>query len=1378
MEKSIPNIISDAYPDFDQEDLCQRASTDMLSGLLNRDTMEQCIKERLEEMEPDETCALFIVDLDNFKTVNDILGHPAGDEAIRQAAQILSGLFHANDIVGRLGGDEFAVFLCGSVTEQLVLEKAAAICDKLQLTLGNRETVNITASVGIYLSGRGNLFDGLYQSADLALYKAKKAGKHQFCLKNRNQDNLQSGGIRPASVITLGVLLENMESGVALLEMGEVPQVIYVSPSFCRMIGADTGQLRLPKPLHELIHPDDLPSLLAVLQEGIAQDQVVERTHRIRLYEGQSWLWWQVRAAKIEYRGAGPVMLVTASDVSTLKATQHDQENQIRRLQTAFNMTAWHIWEVDLSTRIFQGDAHKGPFDASNGSLVLFPDDLIRNGWIHPDSVPRFQRFANELLKGSARGFGNFAVRRQDGDCYGWFSFSYRTLFDDAGRAVRAVGVMEDLPGSFTGTDSSPLVQLRLPERLIADLVMQMRADLTLDRVESLWIEGTVLDDQVRDTRCSEILNLEKQHVFCRGDQTEFISSFDREALLKLYGAGQRWLCAEYRRADRSGSIRWVRHILYLTEDPISQHVYLFVYLLDLDPEHRFETIVRGETERDPASRLYSRNGVQRIAELMFSERKKGNRAVAVLQICGAEAPPAGAERDRLLYGLSAGLSLVLGGSCLLGQYSPSQIVLIFPDITGKDGLRRHLEESLAALRRMLAPEPEYRALRFVTGADIMPAATANYRLMLRRALETCSCHWNAAADTVAFAQEQEDLGWAHLHTDWRESIPIHAGEMTRPLSGPEKDLALDGVSAMLAAKTLDASLSGVLRAIGEYYHADRVYSLMLSENQSAVVMTFEWTNGAKRSIQRVVSGTPLEKFPLLIQCMRQRAPVFLARPNSAGPGRGEGAGTSWHFTVFPLMHDAQKTVVGFLCIENARKHPADAAVFSTLIPFMLQQRERFGGEHSSAAAEPLLRLPDLRAYIDALHTINSDYYSSMGAVCLDIPELAAAGAGQGAEHKKRILWYAADALAELFGRALLFRIREAEFIAFYPNTTREVFLGRCGRLWTILQRRYPKRTRIGQSWACGVFTGEHLADEAGAAMRSAPAEVSAQDLSVLPGIIQASMSGDPVRNGQFTVYFQPKMDMRNGTLVGAEALVRRVAQDGSIILPSQFIPLMEETGAIRELDLFVLEQSLAHADRWRASGLGILPVSVNLSRTTLAHPATLAAVLAIQSRYPDLPGTALELEITERGDRLGTSELRHYVERFRSCGLRMSLDDFGSQYANLSLFATVKFETVKLDKSLIDNLGSNLISRMLVRDLVEICQTCGMTCVAEGVETQEQIAALLEMGGVYAQGFYYDCPLPPDAFERKYLQGCTTSRKNPERKELASYETNSGKKA
>lgn len=343
------------------EELQRRAARDALSGLMNRGTLERRIRERLACMTPEDTCALFIVDLDNFKQVNDTLGHRAGDQAIRQSARILSRLFRAGDIVGRLGGDEFAVFLCGQVSEKSVRDKAAAICENLHLALGDHEIVNVTASVGVHLAGEGQAFEGLYQAADLALYKAKKAGKHRFCLKGKDgYQEAQPDSFRPVSTITLSSLLEKMESGVALLEMGERPQVIYVSPSLCRVVGANPDTCPMPRPLAELLHPDDLNPLLNALRDGLRRGESVEQTCRVRAGDRQGWRWWQIRAAQTEYDGGVPVMLLTTMDVSGFKEVQQRQKEEIQRLWAAFEQTPMQLWEVDLRTgrfRSFGGEA-------------------------------------------------------------------------------------------------------------------------------------------------------------------------------------------------------------------------------------------------------------------------------------------------------------------------------------------------------------------------------------------------------------------------------------------------------------------------------------------------------------------------------------------------------------------------------------------------------------------------------------------------------------------------------------------------------------------------------------------------------------------------------------------------------------------------------------------------------------------------------------------------------------------------------------------------------------------------------------------------------------------------------------------------------------
>ena len=215
---------------------------------------------------------------------------------------------------------------------------------------------------------------------------------------------------------------------------------------------------------------------------------------------------------------------------------------------------------------------------------------------------------------------------------------------------------------------------------------------------------------------------------------------------------------------------------------------------------------------------------------------------------------------------------------------------------------------------------------------------------------------------------------------------------------------------------------------------------------------------------------------------------------------------------------------------------------------------------------------------------------------------------------------------------------------------------------------------------------------------------------------------------------------------------MRGVREDGSLVLPGQFIEQLEQTGAIRNLDYFVLDRTLFLLDRWRGEGLGELRVSVNLSRVTLFSPTALASLLAIHSRYPSVPAESIEFEITESAGFFETDKLNCVIDRIRQCGFRVSLDDFGSKYANLPTFTSVKFDTVKLDRRLVTDLADNKVNRMLVRDIIQICASCGMSCIAEGVETQEQIDALEDAGCRFAQGYFYDRPMPAEKFVQKYL--------------------------
>ena len=571
-----------------------------------------------------------------------------------------------------------------------------------------------------------------------------------------------------------------------------------------------------------------------------------------------------------------------------------------------------------------------------------------------------------------------------------------------------------------------------------------------------------------------------------------------------------------------------------------------------------------------------------------------------------------------------------------------------------------------------------------------------------------------------------------------------------------EQRAAFDCVTSMLTAGTLRASMENTLRCLGNFYQASRVYILALSENLRTVTMLFEWMGPGKCSIQHVMSGMHLEKLPLLKRCLEERTPLFtrsgrnVFSPNGLS---GQEEGNAWYFTVFPIL--SQENISGFLCVENARKHAGDAALVATLLPYLTREQQRcrhLPADVFSPARESLSRLPNLRSYLDTVSSLDSSAYSSMGALSMDVPCFSAINGSQGYDYGRELLTHIADTLTDVFGKAYIFRTWDAEFVVLYPNTLMEVFISRCTRLRSMLQRRYPGQLRIGYTWAEGIFSARNLVKEARSIMRC-------ENVKEEPGDRIAFLdtprfdAQEATAAGSFIAYFQPKIDMRDGSLVGAEALVRGIDRAGRIVLPDQFIETLEKNGSIRELDLMMLEKVLVQLREWKSRGLPDIKVSVNISRFTLFNPTVLASVLAIQSHYPEIPAEQIELEITETAGDIEKATLSSIVDRFREYGIGFELDDFGSHYANLSIFSNIRFNTIKLDRSLVNELPENEISRMLVENIVRICRSVGMRCVAEGVEKRQQEEALLSAGCIYGQGFYYARPLPPLKFEEQYLK-------------------------
>ena len=230
------------------------------------------------------------------------------------------------------------------------------------------------------------------------------------------------------------------------------------------------------------------------------------------------------------------------------------------------------------------------------------------------------------------------------------------------------------------------------------------------------------------------------------------------------------------------------------------------------------------------------------------------------------------------------------------------------------------------------------------------------------------------------------------------------------------------------------------------------------------------------------------------------------------------------------------------------------------------------------------------------------------------------------------------------------------------------------------------------------------------------------------------------INANELHLVFQPIIDINAGKMVGAEALLRWQHPEQGMISPEIFIPLAEQIGLINQIGLLVLDEACRHVADWQRNGMDIY-VSVNVSAKQIPNGLTPLVVQQTLEHYK-LPPSAIIIEITEGLLMANIAVAQTWIESIRALGLRIYLDDFGTGYSSLSYLKRFPMDTVKIDQSFIRDLHEDKSDRALVAAIINMASGLGLNVVAEGVEDEQQLAILREMGCACIQGYYFSRPV------------------------------------
>ncbi|UFU12598.1 EAL domain-containing protein (plasmid) [Ideonella dechloratans] len=228
-------------------------------------------------------------------------------------------------------------------------------------------------------------------------------------------------------------------------------------------------------------------------------------------------------------------------------------------------------------------------------------------------------------------------------------------------------------------------------------------------------------------------------------------------------------------------------------------------------------------------------------------------------------------------------------------------------------------------------------------------------------------------------------------------------------------------------------------------------------------------------------------------------------------------------------------------------------------------------------------------------------------------------------------------------------------------------------------------------------------------------------------------------------LHYQAQLDTRSERVVGLEALVRWQHPQRGLVPPGRFIPIAEESGLIQEIGRWVLDEALRQMAAWRAAGLPVVPVAINLSVSQFRHPR-LPEDVAEALRRHDLPAHLLELELTESVAMEDSDFTIARIAALKQLGVTLSIDDFGTGYSSLSYLKRFTVDKLKIDQSFVRGLAQSPQDEAIVATVINLARSLGLHTIAEGVETAEQLDFLRRHGCDEVQGFHFHRPAPAEA--------------------------------
>lgn len=570
-----------------------------------------------------------------------------------------------------------------------------------------------------------------------------------------------------------------------------------------------------------------------------------------------------------------------------------------------------------------------------------------------------------------------------------------------------------------------------------------------------------------------------------------------------------------------------------------------------------------------------------------------------------------------------------------------------------------------------------------------------------------------------------------------------------------ESHFLLSGIQHMQERVSFDEAMQSILETICHFFKAYHAGIWMIDEQSGLYALNSEWFVGDSKDIW-TLSEEEVAVLSAWLSAQKWNRPVKLENPQAM---IGES------FDMYQLMQshhvenqhwihlEEHGEEYGCLVIDNTNANFQNVSFLESLSGFIVNEIKRHRLFQATLHANHYDLLTDVlnrNSYENNLQRYQSEAVHSLGVIVANIDNLKKINEDYGTVTGDQYIRHLANLLKMIFAQTDIYRFNGDEFLIIAVNSEKAALEDQVQKLREKIEKNENFSVSLGFSWDSverDLAALIHTADDVMKLNKKRHYDEihgseDAQHRQLLRNLVRQ------IRRGEYVIYLQPKYHLENHKGIGAEALIRQQHPEFGILPPSEFIPVLESNGIIRYIDLFVLEEVCKLLQKWDRNDLVI---SLNFSRVTLMEDDIINSMKKILDKY-DFPRQCLEIEMTESTVEHCPAMLYKTVQEISDLGLRISLDDFGIRYSNLSVLNDIHFDTLKLDKSLIQTLVSQQRSRIILRNIIQMCRDLDIEMIAEGVETSRQEDILKSLDCPNGQGYLFARPVPVKDFEADYI--------------------------